>query len=291
MMSKRVLYTVFGVLSFLLLYGSFFVVNEKERAIVFQFGEAVRPDIPVGLQFKIPLIQDVKKFDARIQTLDEEPDRILTVESKYLLVDSFIKYRITDVLTFYKATGNGNFNSLNSLLGQRSEATLKDNFATRTVKEVISGERDELMNILLTSLNNEVKDLGIEIIDFRVKRIDLPSNLSNSVYERMRTERQRLAEELRSEGKEISREIRAVADKDKVVILADAYKQSQQLRGEGDAQAASIYAESFSKNPEFYEFTRSMKAYVETFENKSDVMLIDSDSEFFKYLNDKEEEK
>ena len=291
MMSKRVLYTVFGVLSFLLLYGSFFVVNEKERAIVFQFGEAVRPDIPVGLQFKIPLIQDVKKFDARIQTLDEEPDRILTVESKYLLVDSFIKYRITDVLTFYKATGNGNFDSLNSLLGQRSEATLKDNFATRTVKEVISGERDELMKILLTSLNNEVKDLGIEIIDFRVKRIDLPSNLSNSVYERMRTERQRLAEELRSEGKEISREIRAVADKDKVVILADAYKQSQQLRGEGDAQAASIYAESFSKNPEFYEFTRSMKAYVETFENKSDVMLIDSDSEFFKYLNDKKEEK
>ena len=291
MRSKRVLYTVFGVLSFLLIYGSFFVVNEKERAIVFQFGEAVRPDIPVGLQFKIPLIQEVKKFDARIQTLDEEPDRILTVESKYLLVDSFIKYRITDVLTFYKATGNGNFDSLNSLLGQRSEATLKDNFATRTVKEVISGERDELMNILLTSLNNEVKDLGIEIIDFRVKRIDLPSNLSNSVYERMRTERQRLAEELRSEGKEISREIKAVADKDKVVILADAYKQSQQLRGEGDAQAASIYAESFSKNPEFYEFTRSMKAYVETFENKSDVMLIDSDSEFFKYLNDKEEEK
>ena len=290
-MSKRVLYTVFGVLSFLLLYGSFFVVNEKERAIVFQFGEAVRPDIPVGLQFKIPLIQEVKKFDARIQTLDEEPDRILTVESKYLLVDSFIKYRITDVLTFYKATGNGNFNSLNSLLGQRSEATLKDNFATRTVTEVISGERDELMNILLTSLNNEVKDLGIEIIDFRVKRIDLPSNLSNSVYERMKTERQELAEKLRSEGNEIAREKRAEADKERVVILADAYKQSQQLRGEGDATAASIYAESFSKNPEFYEFTRSMKAYVETFENKSDVMLIDSDSEFFKYLNDKKEEK
>ncbi len=289
-MNKRVLYAVFGALSFLLLYGSFFIVSEKERAIVFQFGEAVRPDIPVGLQFKVPLIQNVKKFDARIQTLDEEPDRILTVESKYLLVDSFIKYRITDVLTFYKATSNGSFDSLNSLLGQRSEATLKNNFATRTVKEVISGERDELMNNLLTSLNNEVKDLGVEIIDFRVKRIDLPSNLSNDVYERMRTERQRLAEELRSEGNEIAREIRAIADKDKVVILAEAYKQSQQLRGDGDAQAASIYAKSFSQNPEFYEFTRSMKAYVETFENKSDVMLIDSDSEFFKYLNDKEEE-
>ena len=289
-MNKIVLYVLLGLISILLLFGSIFVVNEKERAIVFQFGEAVRPDIPVGLHFKIPLIQDVKKFGARIQTLDEEPDRILTVESKYLLVDSFIKYRITDVLTFYKATSNGSLTTLNSLLGQRSEATLKNNFATRTVKEVISGERDELMNNLLTSLNNEVKDLGVEIIDFRVKRIDLPSNLSNDVYERMRTERQRLAEELRSEGNEIAREIRAIADKDKVVILAEAYKQSQLLRGEGDAQAASIYAESFSKNPEFYEFTRSMKAYVETFENKSDVMLIDSDSEFFKYLNDKKEE-
>ena len=155
------------------------------------------------------------------------------------------------------------------------------------VKEVVSGERDELMSIMLSSLNESVKDLGVEIIDFRVKRIDLPSNLSNSVYERMRTERQRLAEELRSEGKEIAREIRAIADKDKVVILAEAYKLSEQLRGEGDATSASIYAESFSQDPEFYEFTRSMKAYVETFENKSDVMLIDSDSEFFKYLNAK----
>ena len=164
---------------------------------------------------------------------------------------------------------------------------MKNNFGKRTVKEVVSGERDELMSIMLSSLNESVQDLGVEIIDFRVKRIDLPSNLSNSVYERMRTERQRLAEELRSEGKEIAREIRAVADKDKVVILAEAYKLSEQLRGEGDALSANIYAESFSKDPEFYEFTRSMKAYVETFESKSDVMLIDSDSEFFKYLNDK----
>ena len=203
-----------------------------------------------------------------------------------MLVDSFIKYRITDVLTFYKAN-NGSFNSLNSLLGQRSEFVLKNNFGKRTVKEVVSGERDELMSIMLSSLNESVKDLGVEIIDFRVKRIDLPSNLSNSVYERMRTERQRLAEELRSEGKEIAREIRAIADKDKVVILAEAYKLSEQLRGEGDALSANIYAESFSQDPEFYEFTRSMKAYVETFESKSDVMLIDSDSEFFKYLNDK----
>jgi membrane protease subunit HflC len=266
---------------------SFFIVNEKEEAIVFQFGEAVRTEIPVGFHLKLPIIQEVKKYDNRIQTLDEEPDRILTVESKYLLVDSFIKYRISDVLVFYKAN-HGSFNSLNSLLAQRSEFVLKNNFGKRTVKEVVSGERDELMNIMLNSLNDSVADLGVEIVDFRVKRIDLPSNLSNSVYERMRTERNRLAEELRSEGKEIAREIRAIADKDKVVILADAYKKAELLRGEGDAEAARIYAEGFSQNPEFYEFTRSMKAYVKTFENKSDVMLIDANSDFLKYLNSKE---
>jgi membrane protease subunit HflC len=289
MMNRRTYLILFGALLFGILVNSVFVVTEKERAIVFQLGEAVRPDVPVGLHLKLPIVQTVKKYDARIQTLDEEPDRILTVESKYLLVDSFIKYRITNVLTFYKAN-NGSFNSLNSLLGQRSEFVLKNNFGKRTVKEVVSGERDELMSIMLSSLNESVSDLGVEIIDFRVKRIDLPSNLSNSVYERMRTERNRLAEELRSEGKEIAREIRAVADKDKVVILAEAYKQAEQLRGQGDAEAAGIYAESFSQDPEFYEFTRSMKAYVETFESKSDVMLIDSESEFFKYLNDKKDE-
>jgi len=289
-MNKSTYSVLFGALIFGLLINSVFIVNEKERAIVFQFGEAVRTDIDVGFHFKLPIVQNVKKYDSRIQTLDEEPDRILTVESKYLLVDSFIKYRIVDVLTFYKAN-NGSFNSLNSLLGQRSEFVLKNNFGKRTVQEVVSGERDELMSIMLSSLNDSVVDLGVEIIDFRVKRIDLPSNLSNSVYERMRTERNRLAEELRSEGKEIAREIRAIADKDKVVILAEAYKQAEQLRGEGDAEAAGIYAESFSQDPEFYEFTRSMKAYVETFENKSDVMLIDTDSEFFKYLNDKKDQE
>ena len=284
MMNKSSYLLVFAALIVGIAFNSFFIVDEKEKAIVLQFGEAVRTDIDVGFSFKIPIVQEVKKYDARIQTLDEAPDRILTVESKYLLVDSFIKYRISDVLTFYKAN-NGSFNSLNSLLGQRSEFILKNQFGKRTVKEVVSGERDELMNTMLNQLNDSVVDLGVEIIDFRVKRIDLPSNLSNSVYERMRTERNRLAEELRSEGKEIAREIRAIADKDKVVILAEAYKKSEQLRGEGDAEATAIYAEAYSVDPEFYEFTRSLKAYTETFQNKSDVMLIDSESEFFKYLN------
>ena len=284
MMNKSSYLLVFAALIVGIAFNSFFIVDEKEKAIVLQFGEAVRTDIDVGFSFKLPIVQEVKKYDARIQTLDEAPDRILTVESKYLLVDSFIKYRISDVLTFYKAN-NGSFNSLNSLLGQRSEFILKNQFGKRTVKEVVSGERDELMNTMLNQLNDSVVDLGVEIIDFRVKRIDLPSNLSNSVYERMRTERNRLAEELRSEGKEIAREIRAIADKDKVVILAEAYKKSEQLRGEGDAEATAIYAEAYSIDPEFYEFTRSLRAYTETFQNKSDVMLIDSESEFFKYLN------
>mgnify|MGYP000636081283 FL=1 len=289
-MNRNTFLLVFSALIIGIGFNSFYIVNEKQNAIVLQFGEAVRSDIPVGFHFKLPIIQEVKKYDARIQTLDEEPDRILTVESKYLLVDSFIKYKISDVLTFYKAN-NGSFNSLNSLLGQRSEFVLKNNFGKRTVKEVVSGERDELMSIMLNSLNDSVADLGVEIIDFRVKRIDLPSNLSNSVYERMRTERNRLAEELRSEGKEIAREIRAIADKDKVVILAEAYKKAELLRGEGDAESTRIYAEGFSQDPEFYEFTRSIKAYVETFESKSDMMLIDSNSEFLKYLNQKEVNK
>ena len=283
-MNRSTTTTVLAALILAILINSVFVVNDKEHAIVFQFGEAIRPNVDKGLNFKIPIIQNVKKFDSRLQTLDEEPDRILTVESKYLLVDSFVKYKITDVLKFYQAN-NGSFNSLNSLLAQRTEFELKNQFGKRTVTELVSGERDELMDTMRSGLNDVVADLGIEIIDFRVKRIDLPSNLSNSVYERMRTQRNRLAEELRSQGKEISREIRAIADKDKVVILAEAYKTAQEIKGDGDAEATGIYANSFSQDPEFYEFTRSMRAYTEIFQDKSDVMLIDTDSDFFKYLN------
>jgi membrane protease subunit HflC len=219
-----------------------------------------------------------------LQTLDEEPNRILTVESKYLIVDSFVKYRITNVRTFYDAT-SGSFINLNNLLGQRTAFELKNQFGRRTVTELVSGERDQLMSDMRENLGNSVSDLGIEIIDFRVKRIDLPPELSNSVYERMRSERNRLAEELRAEGNELSNEIRSTADKERVIILAEAYKTSEEIRGEGDATAAAIYAESFSRDPEFYEFTRSMKAYDATFNNKSDVLVIDPKSDFFKYLN------
>ena len=285
-MNKSTLATVLGLLVFALLASSVYIIDEREKGIVLQFGDPVKVDVPVGIHFKVPFIQSVNKYDARLQTLDERPDRVITVNGKYLLVDSFVKYKISDVLTFYKATA-GSFNQLNSVLSQRVESVLKNQFSSRTIVEVVAGERDLLMSILLRNLNNSVNDLGVEIIDFRVKRIDLPPEVSSSVYQRMRTERNRLAEQLRSEGKEIAREIRAVADKDRVVILAEAYKKAEQLRGEGDAESTRIYAEAFGQDPEFYEFTRSLKAYVETFENKSDVLLIDSNSEFFKYLNSK----
>ena len=276
---------LFSLLAVLLLVNSFFIVDEREKAIVLQFGETVRENVDVGFHFKLPIIQEVKKFDARLRSLDEEPDRILTVESKYLLVDSFIKYKISDVLLFYKATG-GSFNNLNNLLGQRTEFELKNQFGKRTVTEVVSGERDELMSTMRDNLASSVVDLGIEVIDFRIKPIDLPSELSNSVYERMRTERKRLAEELRSEGKEISREITASADKDRIIILAEANKLSQQLRGEGEATAAAIYAEAHNQDPEWYEFIRTMELLPDAFSNKSDVMLIDSDQEILKYFKD-----
>jgi len=283
-MTKGMNLLILAGLILALILNSIFVIDEKEDGIVFQFGEAIRSDIPTGLNFKLPIIQNVKKYDSRLQTLDEEPNRILTIESKYLIVDSFVKYRITNVRTFYDAT-SGSFINLNNLLGQRTAFELKNQFGRRTVTELVSGERDQLMSDMRTNLGNSVSDLGIEIIDFRVKRIDLPPELSNSVYERMRSERNRLAEELRAEGNELSNEIRSTADKEKVIILAEAYKTSEQIRGDGDATAAAIYAESFSKDSEFYEFTRSMKAYDATFNNKSDVLLIDPKSDFFKYLN------
>ena len=284
-MNKNSFILVFAALIIGLAANSFFIVNEKEQAIVFQFGEAVKTDIPVGFQLKLPIIQEVKKYDSRIQTLDEDPDRILTVESKYLLVDSYLKYRISDVLTFYKAN-NGSFNSLNSLLAQRSEFVLKNNFGKRTVRELVSGERDELMDKLTLQLNSiSLEELGVEVIDLRVKKIDLPPEVSESVYNRMRTERERLAKELRAQGNEVAEKIRATADKEKTIILADAYREAEETKGNGDAIATSTYANAYSKDPEFYDFTRSLKAYQSTFGSKSDILLINPDSDFFKYLD------
>ncbi|MEL0198789.1 MAG: protease modulator HflC, partial [Gammaproteobacteria bacterium] len=201
-------------------------------------------------------------------------------------VDYFVKWRITNDEQFYITTSGGQLSALRALLTQRADEGLRNQFGTRSVQEVVSGERDELMANLTTNLNQTVGDeLGIEVIDVRIKKIELPNEVNDSVYNRMRTERERLAQELRAQGNEIAEELRATADKERTIILANAYKISEELRGEGDATAANIYADAFNEDPEFYEFTRSLKAYQMSFKNKSDVLLIDPDSDFFKYLD------
>ena len=285
MKKLNIFLTIILILTVAVATQSLYVVNETERAVKLRFGEIVQFDVSPGLHFKWPILNTVRKFDARILTLDAPPQRYLTSEKKALMVDSFVKWRVKDVAKFYTTSG-GDEDRLNRLLAQRVDTGLRNEFGVRTVKEVVSGERDQLMIALSSNLDRVAQsELGVEIIDLRVKKIDLPQEVSESVYNRMRTERERLARELRAEGTEIAVEIRAKADKERTIILADAYKIAEETRGDGDAIATATYAGAYSKDPEFYDFTRSLKAYQATFENKGDILLINPDSDFFKYLD------
>ena len=262
-----------------------YVVTEIERAVKLRFGEIVQFDVEPGLHFKWPIVNSVRYFDSRILTLDAQPQRYLTSEKKALMVDSFIKWRVKDVARYFTTTG-GDEERAKRLLSQRVDTGLRNEFGVRTVKEVVSGERDELMTSLTIMLDTIAQqELGVEVVDLRVKKIDLPTEVSDSVYDRMRTERERLARELRAQGNEVAEKIRATADKDKTVILADAYREAEVLKGNGDAEATATYAAAYTKDPEFYDFTRSLQAYQATFESKGDILIIDPDSDFFKYLN------
>jgi len=284
---RLVLYPLLFLI-FVLLTQSIFVVKETERAVKLRFGEIVEFDVNPGLHFKLPIVNTVRKFDARILTLDAAPQSYLTSEKKALTVDSFVKWRVSDVAKYYTTTG-GDEERLRRLLIQRVDAGLRNEFGSRTVKEVVSGQRDELMDKLSGQLNSIAKDeLGVEVIDLRVKKIDLPPEVSESVFNRMRTERERLAKELRAQGNEVAEKIRATADKDKTIILADAYREAEEIKGRGAATAAATYANAYSKDPEFYDFTRKMKAYELTFGSKSDILILTPDSDFFKYLGDSE---
>ena len=263
-----------------------FVVKETERAVMLRFGQLVNADIEPGLHFKIPWVNTVRKFDARIQTEDATPERFLTLEQKALEVDSYAKWRIVDVDQFYVST-RGNVGTAGNLLAQRINDGLRDQIGARTLIEVVAGERDQLMLDLTAELNETTaSDIGIEVIDVRVKRIDLPDDVRSSVYDRMITERNREAQEIRSRGDELAIGIRADADRQVVIYEAEAYRDAEQIRGEGDANATAIYADAFSKDEEFYAFTRSLNAYRETFSSKNDVLLLDPDSDYFKYLKD-----
>ena len=288
MKKSNIFISAFGLILVIFLSQSFYVVSEIQRAVLLRFGEIIEFDVQPGLHFKIPIINTVRKFDSRILTLDAAPQRYLTSEKKALMVDSFIKWRIKDVATYFTTTG-GDEERAKRLLSQRVDTGLRNEFGVRTVKEVVSGERDQLMNALASQLNRIAQqELGVEVVDLRVKRIDLPTEVSDSVYNRMRTERERLARELRAQGNEVAERIRATADKDKTVILADAYREAEVTKGQGDAIATATYAAAYSEDPEFYDFTRSLKAYQATFDSRGDILLIDPDSDFFKYLNKSE---
>ncbi|MEQ5806344.1 protease modulator HflC [Alteromonas sp. NFXS44] len=280
------------VLFVILLSGSLFVVSEGERAIVIQFGKVQRDDatgetrvFEPGLHFKLPFIDSVRRLDARIQTLDDVPDRFVTSEKKDLIVDSYVKWKIADFAKYYLSTQGGNKLQAEALLKQKVNNGLRSEFGARTIAQIVSGERSALMNQAMEQASESSKELGIQIVDVRVKQINLPNEVSNAIFQRMRAERAAVAREHRSEGQEQAEVIRADIDAKVTVMQADAERNARQVRGEGDALAAQIYASSYSKNPDFYSFLRSMDAYRKSFNGKDDVMVLAPDSDFFKYLN------
>ncbi|XOV80217.1 MAG: protease modulator HflC [Aestuariibacter sp.] len=273
-------------------YSSLFVVKEGTRGIVIQFGKVKRDagsnETTVygpGLHLKVPLFDRVKILDARVQTLDDEPDRFVTSEKKDLIVDSYVKWRINDFAKYYLATRGGIKDLAEALLKQKVNNGLRSEFGTRTISEIVSGERSELMDAALQQSSDSSDELGIEIVDVRVKQINLPLEVSNSIFDRMRAERTAVAKEHRSEGQEQAEIIRADVDKRVTVMLADAERNARKLRGEGDALAAKIYADAYQKDAEFYNFLRSMDAYKNSFNSKQDVLVVSPDGDFFQYLN------
>jgi len=291
-MSTKSLATLMGLLVlFVVISGSAYVVNQYERAVVLQFGALIKSDVSPGLHFKIPFIDRVRKFDGRLQTADMVPASFYTIENKRLVVDSYIKWRIKDVSTYYRTTG-GDSRLAEDRLGQRVADGLRNQFGRRTLHDVVSGQRDELMAELKATINETANSLlGIEVIDIRVKRIDFPPEVSQSVFARMAADREKEAREYRAQGKEQSEVIRADADRKKVVLEANAYRDAERLRGEGDAKAAAIYAAAYNKDPEFYAFMRSLNAYRKSFGAKDDLIVVDPKSDFFRYLKDPQGKK
>jgi membrane protease subunit HflC len=263
---------------------SLFVVDQRQNAIVFRLGEVVDVKREPGLYLKVPLLDNVRFFDTRILTIDSaEPERFLTSEKKNVLVDLFVKWRIVDVRNYYVSVGGDEARARTRLL-QTINDSLRAEFGNRTVHEVVSGERDKIMELMRQRANEDASKIGVQVLDVRMKRVDLPQEVSESVYRRMEAERKRVANELRSTGSAESEKIRADADRQREVILAQAYRDAQKIKGDGDAKATAIYAGATQTNPEFYAFYRSIEAYKQSFKSKNDVLVLEPNSEFFKYL-------
>ncbi len=263
---------------------SAFVVDQRESAIVLRLGEVMSVITKPGLHFKTPLVENVRFFDARNQTLDmPEAERFITAEKKNMMVDAFVKWRIADVKQYYVTVSGDQMRAENRLM-QTVNSTMREEFGRHTIHDVVSGEREKIMTVLRDKTNADAKNIGVEVLDVRLKRVDFPSEISDKVYTRMEAERKTVANDLRATGYSESEKIRADADRQRQVILANAYRDAQRIKGEGDAKATAIYANAFSHNPEFFAFYRSLEAYKESFKNKGDVMVIDPNSDFFKYL-------
>ncbi len=268
----------------LVLSQALYTVDQKQYAILFQLGEIIDTKPTAGLYFKVPLLQNVKFYDKRILTLDNaEPDRITTSEKKPLLVDFVVQWRITDVKQYYISV-QGDEEAARRRLSQTVRSNLAEEFNKRTMHDAISAERDKIMTTTRQKADQDAKTIGVEIVDVRLRRVELPPDVTGPVYARMESERRRVANELRSLGQAESEKIRADADRQRVVILADAYKQAQKVKGDGDAKASAIYAQAYGANPDFYAFYRSLEAYKSTFRNKNDVMVLDPSSEFFRFF-------
>ncbi len=264
---------------------SFYTVDQREYALVFRLGEIVAVKKEPGLFFKVPLVDDLKKFDKRIITLDwEEPAKFNTSENKYMMVDSFVKWRIIDPAKYYVSIKEGGEAAAEDRLSKVVNAGFRAEFGKRTVHDVIAGERTAIMDNLRKRADAEARQIGIQVVDVRLKRVDYSEEISKSVFDRMIAERKRIANQLRSEGSAASEKIRADADKQREVIIAEAFRDAQKMKGEGDAKAAEIYSNAYGKNPEFYAFYRSQQAYKNSFNSKSDVMVLDPKSDFFKYM-------
>lgn len=266
---------------------SVYIITEIERAVLLRFGKVANPDVGTGLHFKVPFVDQVRSFDARIMALDALPERFLTLEKKSMQVDSYAKWRIINVQRYYTAT-NGEQDRAERIIAQRINSGLRDEFARRSLQEVISGERDQLMLDLKNELNSfSEASMGIEVVDVRVKRIDLPDEVRETVFTRMRSEREREAKELRAVGREQAEITRAEADREVVVIESNAYRESEIIRGDGDALAAATFGQAFNQDVEFYGFMRSLRAYRETFAGKEDLIILDPSNEFFRYFKDR----
>jgi membrane protease subunit HflC len=286
MSNKGFLVLIIAALGTVVAFNTLYVVTEYERAVVLQFGRLVKADVKPGLHVKVPFAEKVRKFDGRLLTADMVEASFFTVENKRLVVDSFIKWRIRDVEAYYKATGGIEELAVDRL-AQRVADGLRNQFGRRTLHDVVSGKRDELMAEITESINKDaISLLGVEVKDIRVKRVDFPPEVSRSVYERMAADREKEAREYRSQGKEQAEVISADADKQRAVLEANAFRDAERIRGEGDAKAAAIYAEAYNKDPEFYSFVRSLAAYRSSFRTKDDLMVIDPQSDFFRYFKD-----